>query len=144
MSTYKFMQDSLLFDFFTKSDKITIFKDGEPTTFEQNSKQYDKILGTFQDTIFNAYEMPAFGVSLHDETIEALKSGLWLEFHFAEEQEHNGMNFSSILINVSPEDMGFNLIRQYEGRYEGRCYYLNLIDHNMSEVYNTIIEVMQK
>lgn len=143
MSTYKIMQDTILFDFFAKSDKITIYRDGKPVDFENSSPEYEKILGAFQDTIFDAYEMPAFGVSLHDETMKARANGVWLEFHFPEEQEHNSMPFSTMLIQIAPNDCGFNLIRQHDGRYEGRCFYLNLIDKDMSAISAAIEKVIK-
>lgn len=137
MSTVNFLQDYRLFDFFSKSNKITILNNGEEYIFKQHGLPYEDLLQSFLHTINNAHEMPAFGVSLHDETIKAMQEGLWLKFDFEEEQTHNEMSFSSLLINIVPDYQGFNLIREYQGRYEGRCFYLNL-ENDMSEIYDAI------
>lgn len=138
MSTYKFLQDSVLFDFFNKSNKITLIKDGQPFEYEQGIPEYDAIMREFQDMIFNAYEMPAFGVCMHEETIEARAQGIWLEFHFPETFYHSDMPFDTLLINIAPEDKGFNLLRQHDGQYEGRCFYLNLIDKDMHSLFELL------
>ena len=76
--------------------------------------------------------MPAFGVALHNDTIEVMTKGIWVEFIFDNTKSHNEMLFDSLLINVVGEHSGFNIIRKYQGQYEGRCFYVDLIDNNLS------------
>ena len=111
---------------------VNVIKDGITQSYESTTNEFVELMQEFVNMTKDSHEMPAFGVSLHDSTVEAMKDGLWIEFVFDRTQIHNGMPFESLLINVEKDWMGFNLIRKYNGRYEGRCYYINLGDGNMS------------
>lgn len=124
-------------DYFVYSNTITIYNNGNLITFEQNSEQYNAIIVGLNDICQDSHEMPAFGVSLHDETISAIQSGLWLELTFNREYSHNDMPFSKLLIEVNPEYSGFNIIRYHNNTYDGRCFYISLAN-NMSTLYTTI------
>ena len=89
--------------------------------------------------IFGAHEMPAYGVSLNDETTKAMKSGVWAEFSFGRELSSGGMPYEKLLINVEPEWTGFNLIR-YTAKhgYDGRCFYYDLVSKDMSSFYDCL------
>ena len=137
MSTINFLQDYRLYDFFTNSNKITLFKDGENRIYEKDTDEFNEIMSAFTDMIYNSFEMPAYGVSLHNETVKAMQNGIWIKFEFPEEQTHNEMPFNALLINVVPDYVGFNLIREIDGEYKGRCYYLNLENKDMSGLYST-------
>ena len=89
------------------------------------------------DMIYNSYEMPAFGVSIHEHTMQALQSGFWIKFNFKEQMKHNDMPFDALLVNIMPNDKGFNLIREVDGKYEGRCFYLNL-ENDMQSLYDLV------
>ena len=54
------------------------------------------------------------------------------------------MLFSKLLINVNKDWTGFNIIRYYNGCYDGRCYYVDLIDANMENLYKTILFIVNK
>ena len=69
--------------------------------------------------------MPAFGVSLHNETLNEIKSNCWLQVNFNKEIVKNGLPFNALLFRLE-ETQGFNLIRLYDGKYEGRCLFLDL------------------
>ena len=144
MGTINFLQDYRLYDFFTNSNKIIIYKNGNKKTFEKGSNAYNQITNEFLHTINNAHEMPAFGVSIHEQTSEALKTGLWIKFEFETEQTHNEMPFKALLINIMPDYKGFNLIREYENRYEGRCFYLDLDNNDMSILYEIVLKSYDK
>ena len=70
--------------------------------------------------------MPAFGVSLNDETIQAKQTGVWIELFYETTCLNNEMPFDSLLIQVEPENTGFNVIRKYDDKYDGRCFYIDL------------------
>ena len=123
MSSNKF--DNIA-QYFSLSVQIAVYENGEKVVYEKGSKEYFEILYAVNEMTTDAHELPAFGVSLDNETREAIEQGVWLEFVFAETQCHNEMPFDSLLFEVKSEDSGFNLIRQYNGKYDGRCFYLNL------------------
>ena len=117
---------------FDKAERIKVFSEGEATTYNCGTDEYKGITECWYEMIANAYEMPAFGVSLNNETVKALKSGRWIEFDFGKRLEINGMPFEKLLIQVESNYKGFNLIRYTKERgYDGRCFYLNLVDNDM-------------
>ena len=69
--------------------------------------------------------MPAFGVSIHEETVNAMQNGEWLKLNYNAEMDKEGLLFTSLLFRLE-ECQGFNLIRLYGERYDGRCIYLDL------------------
>ena len=137
MSTINFLQDYRLYDFFTNSNRITLYKNGKNQTFEKDSLKYTKIIDAFLEMIRDANEMPAFGVSLHDLTIKSMEQGTWVKFEFPEQMEHSEMPFDALLVNVVADWQGFNIIRELNGEYSGRCYYLDLNGGTMQSLFKT-------
>lgn len=137
MSTINYLDDYQIYDFFEETDSITIFKDGKEKTFPNTSSEFDDLLTKFMNMIYDSYEMPAFGVSIHEHTMQALQSGFWIKFNFKEQMRHNDMPFDALLVNIMPNDKGFNLIREVDGKYEGRCFYLNL-ENDMQSLYDLV------
>ncbi|MBQ8761745.1 MAG: hypothetical protein IJZ26_00280 [Clostridia bacterium] len=136
-------QDLNINNFFEKSKNIIIFKDGKSKLYKQNTQEYKNIMEKFMQQVNYSYEMPAFGVSLHNETVKAMKSGVWIRFDFETEQQHNGMPFNSLLINITQDMYGFNVIRMQGKEYDGRCFYLNLED-NMNNFYDYLNSEFKK
>ena len=68
--------------------------------------------------------MPAFGVSVHNETLNAINSGSWLQVNFEKELSENQLSFTSLIFKLEKTG-GINLIRKYKGLYEGRCIFLD-------------------
>lgn len=124
-------------DYFVYSNSITIYNNGQVVTFEQDTEQYETIMSAINTICQDSHEMPAFGVSLHNDTIIAIQSGIWLELSFDKEYTHNDMPFSKLLIEVNPDYSGFNIIRYHNNVYDGRCFYINL-NNNMSTLYSRI------
>ena len=92
--------------------------------------------------IDGAHQMPAFGVSINEYTVQEMKKGKWLEFVFPEQTECDGMPFERLLINVQKEGYGFNLIRyNAEQGYDGRCFYLDLVNKNTGNLYNILLDL---
>lgn len=127
---------------FNKAESINVYNDGEVTNYALKQKQFEEILVSWESMIDGAHQMPAYGVSLNKETIAALKTGLWVEFVFADIYESAGMPFEKLLIQVEKSFMGFNLIRYTtEYGYDGRCFYYDLVNKNMDDFYNILINL---
>lgn len=118
---------------------IEITVDNINTTLTEKNPLFDEILSQLDDMLEGSHEMPAFGVSLDNETKEAKKTGVWLELKYSATHSHNEMPFDSLLIEVQKDWTGFNIYRGNKGIYEGRCFYINLVDNNMDNLYEYII-----
>ena len=122
-----------LFNVFEKAACINVYSSGDIKAYKSGSDVFKGIMKCWNEMIEGAYDMPAFGVSLHADTLEAMKSGRWIEFEFPKKLEYNGMTFEKLLIQVVSGYKGFNLIRyNTENGYSGRCYFFNLVDRDMS------------
>ena len=122
-------------DLFREEYMIEIYKNGE--SVELSQEQFNEFEEIFCESIEGARQMPAYGVSIHEHTIEAMKSGFWIKLIFDKVIVRSGMPFDSLLINVTKDCYGINIIRGLDGRYEGRCYYLDF-DKTLDELYNFI------
>lgn len=123
-------------DSFKDSQSITVYKNGASQTYYK--EDFQEILEVFEKMILGSREMPAFGVSVDKLTREELKHGLWIEFNFSKTMDY-GMPFESLLIKVEKDYSGFNIIRKYNGLYEGRCFYLDL-EGTMEELHNFLTD----
>ena len=121
--------------YFSRTNEIVIVCDNNYIICDNNN--CEKIKNSINDICINSYEMPALGVSIHEQTIEYMKKGLWLIFKYNNTQYHNGMPFDELLIEVNPDYYGFNIIRKYKGRYDGRCYYINL-NNDMGKLFDAL------
>lgn len=145
--TFSFMQNSSfvnhenIIDCFSSVTSINIYIDNEESSFTKNDDEFSIVLSTLTSLTNDSHEMPAFSVSLDYETKRAIKSGVWLELNFDCNHAVNEMPFSSLLIEVDKNFYGFNLIRKYNGKYEGRCFYLNLNDKSMSSLYSALTSI---
>ena len=130
-----------MIDLFSEASMIKVYNNGqiiEMTEEEQN--KFDKL---FFDAISNSRQMPAFGVSLHNLTIEEMQYGIWVKFLFNKTIVKSEMSFDELLICVQKDCHGVNVIRGNKGRYEGRCYYLDL-DGNLDDVYEFLTSLDAK
>ncbi len=116
---------------------IKLYKDGKEKIINKDSKEFEKILQLWQITVNAGYEMPAFGVSIHELTMKDLQNGLHIEFLFDGVMYHNEMPFDSLLVKLQENQGGYQLIRHTDNKYQGRCLYINTID-NDNEFYNYI------
>ena len=119
---------------------VVAYHNGETISALKNEDTYNTLFGVFNNMLKDARPMPAFGVSLDAETRDAMKNGTWIEFVFDSTQAHNDMPFDALLINVVPEHTGFNIVRKYQGKYDGRCFYVD-IQGNMQPLYDEIIKL---
>lgn len=86
----------------------------------------------------DSHTMPAFGVSIHTETLKAIKHGVWLKLQYNGTQSLDDMPFDELLIEINPEFSGFNIIRGNRGIYEGRCFYIDLDNTTMQSLYDFV------
>lgn len=122
------------------SEIINVYNNGEITVYGPVDPQYNQIVEGWNQLTKNAREMPAFGVSLNNETIEAMGTGLWVEFVLDKQYTHNNMTFEKLLVKVEKAWQGFNIVRyNSQSGYSGRCYFLDLVGKDMSEFYNILV-----
>ena len=126
-------------DCFNKADKIHLIINNKEEWLDVNDEKYQKIIFYIERVLIDSHQMPALSVSLDSETREVMKKGIWLEFVFNKEGINNDLPFNALLIEVNKDHEGFNIIRKYNNKYEGRCFYINLANKNMSELYNYLV-----
>ena len=117
--------ENSLIDVINDIESFEIFDNGTKNKIKKESKEFEYLLSKIENLFFSSRLMPAFGVSLHQETMQELKNDIWLKINFRIEQNKNGLSFDALLFKLE-EVQGFNLIREYKGKYEGRCIYLDL------------------
>ena len=117
-------------------ENFEIFSAGESEKIDASDIRFNRIFQNLENVFKDSFLLPAFGVSLHHETLNERENGVWLQINFSEEQTKNGLNFNSLLFKLE-KTQGFNLIRLYENKYEGRCLFLNL---DFEQDLNSIIE----
>ena len=133
--------ETIISDYFNQAQEIIIYVDGNIESYSNNTQEYDKLLSELLNLTKSSLEMPAYAVSLDNDIRDALTKGVWIELNFVKPLIHNEMPFERLLIQVDSEYTGFNLIRLYNGKYEGRCFYLNTTN-NMSQLYTTIQDLI--
>ena len=133
------MQFTQIFD---NSVSVMVYRDGSSHEFYKGEEGYAKILNGWNELVCDAYDMPAFGVSLDKLTRQEMKSGNWVEFVYDGRCEFNEMPYEKLLVKVEDDYGGFNIIRYLsEGGYCGRCFYLQLNDKTMSQFNNVLKDI---
>ena len=119
---FVYVQENQLAQCIQNVSKIEVLENNNLKALENQSFEgtIKNLINLFQ----SARLMPAFSVSLHNETIDALKEGKWLKLTFLHQQNVNGLLFDGLVFQLN-ETSGMNLIREYDGKYEGRCLYLD-------------------
>ena len=124
---------------FSQAEEISVFKNGGEETYASGTEKFEEIIAAWNSMLDGSVTMPAFGVSLNEYTVNAMKNGVWVEFGFGEEMTIDEMPFEKLLVEVKPENKGFNVIRYVKSSgYTGRCYYINLREGDMSAFYSDI------
>lgn len=123
---------------FVNAKEINLYVDGAKSTYNVGDN-FNIILGCWNKMLSGGYTMPAFGVSLHAQTVAAMQKGIWIEFDFGKKTVIDELPFNKLLINIQKDYTGFNIIR-YNSKigYDGRCFYYSL-SKDMSELYNLIL-----
>lgn len=126
---------------FADSYQIDLLINNEKYEYDNNDQEYYKILVLFDEMLTGSRQVPALGVSLDNETRKAIKNGVWLEFNYDITRYNNDLPFDSLLIEVNQNYGGFNIIRKYNNKYEGRCFYINLENNSrMNKLYNYLTD----
>lgn len=126
-------------DLFCEAEMIVFYKGGQQIYLsESEQSQIDEL---FSEAIEDSFSMPAFAVSIDNLTKEAMKSGYWIEFVFDKTMIANEMPFDSLLVNITQNQYGINLIRGNNGVYEGRCFYLDLMGKNLNDLYDYLLNL---
>lgn len=110
-----------------------VYKEGRPYPIEKGTDEYKSIMDGWEAMTEEALQMPAFGVSIDEHTRSEMKKGVWIEFVFGKEQVFQEMPFEKLLICCKEDFRGFNLIRYWDGKYFGRCFYLDLREKTMQD-----------
>ena len=116
--------DNNIIECLDKVESFSVFVFGEKKTINKNEKEFKAIHLNLLELFSLARLMPAFGVSLHNETLKEMKTGKWLQINFLNQVEIQGLQFSALLFKLEKTN-GLNLIRLYNGKYEGRCIFLD-------------------
>lgn len=119
--------ENTLVDLIEKIESFDIFIDGKKKYVDKKNFRFEALKDELKSVFISANLMPAFGVSLHEETQNEMQSNRWLQINFSQTQWKNGLPFDSLLIKIE-KTSGFNLIRLYENKYSGRCLFLALDD----------------
>lgn len=128
-------------EYAVRANKLIVFNAGRKREWESATDGGIKILNAWKKMTESSVQMPAFGVSIDSLTREEIKSGVWVEFVFEEEHMVAGMPFTRLLVQVQPEYRGFNVIRYWKGGYDGRCYYVDLRNGDMSDFFEEVCAV---
>ena len=120
---------------------VNVYIEGEQQIYPVGAEKFDEICAQWNAMIDSARIMPAFGVSLHNETIGEMKKGVWVEFGFNGQYSSNGMSYEKLLVAVRPDWRAFNIVRYTAERgYDGRCFHYDLVTKTMAEFYNVLTE----
>lgn len=131
-----------LVDGVKNAQQINVYNDGNMYVCNAGENAFNDIVTAWSEMTRGSHEMPAFGVSLDRETKKAKSSGVWVEFVFGKKLEYNEMPFENLLVNVQKSFHGFNIIR-YTSKcgYDGRCFYLDILSKDMSNLYEVLSNV---
>ena len=126
-------------------DKIEVISDGVVKSFSRADARAKSILSAIASMNEGGWEMPGYGVSIDRLTREEMKNGMWLRLVYDERQTRNEMPFDSLLIRVKGEYCGYDLIREADGKYQGRVFYFNLNEgKNMQELFSLMQEIVRE
>lgn len=126
---------------FSDSCQIKLMRNNTRYIFDKDTPMYNSILFEFENMLIGANQMPALGVSIDELTREKMEIGIWLEFEFDSISYNSEMPFESLLVEINKDYYGFNVIRKYNNKYDGRCYYINLNDRSMNHLYEYLINI---
>lgn len=119
------------------SNQVYVIENGDYYKID-NLENFNNVINNM---LSSSHTMPAFGVSIHTETLKSIKTGVWLKLQYSTTQQVDDMIFDELLIEVNPTFQGFNIIRGNKGIYEGRCYYIDLIDNTMKSLYDYLVMI---
>ena len=134
------MENDSIRNYFADAKSITIIKNDDKFCYTKGDDKFEEILSSLLSVTKNSHDMPAFGVSIDSETKKAIQSGTWIELQFKTTKTFNEMPFDALLIQIEEDYQGINIIRKNNKKYDGRCFYLNLISNmkHLSDIIKNI------
>ena len=135
MHKYEYKEYINIQDSFKDSSYVEISYNGNSVFYYKGTHEYNCLLFEFEQILYNSYQVPALGVSLDEMVKEERKKDLWVEFNFNDLGYNSEMPFEALLVKIENDAKGFNVIRKYDGKYDGRNFYINLVGSNMSDLY---------
>lgn len=119
-------------------ESFYVYENGNKKTLDKTSKEFALTLKNVENVFKTARVMPAFGVSLHEETLKEIRNDNWLQINFSKQMNKNDLLFNSLIFKLEKTN-GINLIRLYNGKYEGRCIFLDFDDEvDLNELINKL------
>ena len=115
-----------------------IIRKGKITKIEKNNPLFKLICENVENLFLSSRLEPAFGVSLHNETLKELECDDFLKIKFSKSLTINDLPFESLLIKLEDSAYGCNIIRENNSDYFGRCFYLFFND--MQNLQNLITD----
>ncbi len=106
-------------------ESLVVFENGIQTELKNSQPKFADILEKISQIFASSRIMPAFAVSLHDLTVQDMKTDSWIKLNFSTGQTINELPFDSLLFRLD-DCFGFNIIRETDGKFQGRCIYLDL------------------
>ena len=85
------------------ASSVNVYVDGETSIYPVGCEKFNDICAQWNNMLEGAHQMPAFGVSLHDETIREMKKGVWAEFVLDGQYSSDGMTYEKLLVAVHPD-----------------------------------------
>ena len=133
-----------VFEIIPQAKSVAVYLDGAKSEFPAGSTEFAAIVSGWTKMTEGAHQMPAFGVSIDKLTREEMKSGKWVEFCFSSVRHSNGLPFDALLLTVRTEYRGVNLVRNWEGLYQGRCIYVDLDGGDMSALADALDNILNQ
>ena len=127
-------------NFLKEAKSITVSKNDEEFAYLKGDDKFEELLSSINQVAKGAHDMPAYGVSLDNDTKSAKQKGMWIELQFDKTQTFNEMPFDALLFEVNEKYEGINIIRKNNKTYDGRCFYLNL-KSNMKNLAENIKKI---
>lgn len=106
------------------AEKVELLSSGQ--VVELDESQQVSLLEQVQDLFSSARKMPAFSVMLDSEYDAFLSDGIFVRLTFPQIFDIDGMPFDELVFKVEENSYGFNIIRGFDGKHEGRCFFLDL------------------
>ena len=110
-----------------KVDNFELILNGKTSKITKNEQKFEKIYEKLKEIFEKSKIMPAFSVSLHDLTKEDMRTHAWIKLNFTSTQSVNELAFEALTFRLD-DCYGTNLIRQTDGKFQGRCIYLDFFE----------------
>ncbi len=117
--------DYTLVDELKNLASVQVYENGKVRTINKGEQEFLTIFSNLKNLFLNGYLTPALGVSLHSDTVKAMKTDNWIKLNFLPTQTKDDLPFDALVFRLD-DCYGFNLIRQHNGQFSGRCLYFNL------------------